>query len=418
MKSTFILQNILQYISKFDASIVEMGGDPEKDEAFLSIILKECIQKKVPPDAIAPTVQAAIEFSAKEGIPISEIPGQVKKREAELANLRTDIETAKLEKNKVLEDNNLTKEFVNEHIQFKERLKAAGLTINDVDAAINVLLNLKAQGYNGKKITARLSRIESLESEERRSQSRCEEWDERRKLYAQTYRLTEWFVYNGYTRLDLERLQSIITEIARREGITLAEAKGRLFYAFISYAALDGLIRQVNSINAGISILEEERKKLLNSLAIYGYFVEVIDALAREIGITAIKPAIDTMCEILASRYYRSNPHALKEDLKELRERRKKEQLQTQQQQQERDEVSKLKDGNDGRSSAAVPALPKRILKPAGDSSDQCKEEEKGGAVSGGERGGVGNNTHATIIRDASEQHDSNQQNGVTGQQT
>jgi hypothetical protein len=351
--------------------IIEMGGNEEKIEAFLSNLKKECIDKKVPPpSAIVPSLQ--------------------------------------------VEDEKLTKDFVKEYTQFKERREAVGLTTKDADADVNVLLNLRALGYDPKKIVAQYSRIKSFESVEKRHQLRCAQWEERIKSYKRTGRLAEWFVLNGYTIPFFDLEKEIIMEIARREGITPAQAKGRLMTAIISYAALDGLIRQVNAINGGISILEKERDDLMNSIATYRYVVDIINALAREIGITKTKVVVDTIWEILASRHYRSNPHALMSDLKELRERRKKEQLQTQQQ--VRDEVTKLKDGNDGTSSA-VPALPKRILKPAGDSSDQCKEE-KGGIVSGGEQGGVGNNTHATIIRDASGQHDSNQQNDVSGQQT
>ena len=385
--------------------IIEMGGNEEKIEAFLSNLKKECIDKKVPPpSAIVPSLQAAIEFSEKEGVPISEVPSQIEKRRTELAKLQAEIEVDKAEKKKVLEDEKLTKDFVKEYTQFKERHEAVSLTTKNADADVNVLLNLRALGYDPKKIVAQYSRIKSFESVEKRHQLRCAQWEERIKSYKRTGRLAEWFVLNGYTIPFFDLEKEIIMEIARREGITPVQAKGRLMTAIISYTALDGLIRQVNAINGGISILEKERDDLMNSIATYRYVVDIINALAREIGITETKVVVDTIWEILASRHYRSNPNALMSDLKELRERRKKERLQTQQQ--VRDEVSKLKDGNDGTSSA-VPALPKRILKPAGDSSHQCKKE-KGGIVSGGEQGGVGNNTRATIIRDASGQHDSN----------
>jgi hypothetical protein len=382
--------------------INEMGGDGEKIEAFLSDLQKECIDKKVPPSAIVPSLQVASEFSQKEGISISEVPSQLEKGKTELAKLRADTDAAKADKKKALEDAKLTEETVRDFIQLQLRLNAVGLTTKNPNAIVNVAFNIIiALGRDPKKIVAQFSKIKSFESVERRHQEKCAYWEEQAKLYSRIYQLAKWFVLNGYMPVDLETQQYIILEIARREAISPAQAKGRLFMAIISYAALDGLIRKVNSINGGIFILEEERNKLLNSLATYRYLVHVIETLARQIGITDTKAVVDTMCEILTSPHYRSNPYALNPDLKELIKRRREEQLQ------KREELSKPKDENDERpSSAAIPpALPERIQKPEGDSPDQCRKEE--GAAAGG-----GNNTHeVTTTSNAQQQQHDNQEN-------
>jgi phosphatidylserine/phosphatidylglycerophosphate/cardiolipin synthase-like enzyme len=71
-----------------------------------------------------------------------------------------------------------------------------------------------------------------------------------------------------------------------------------------------------------------------------------------------------------------------------------------------REEISKLKDENDRRPSgaAAIQALPERIQKPEGDSSDQCRKEE-------GAPGGGGNTHEVTTISNAQEQQHDNQEN-------
>jgi hypothetical protein len=377
--------------------INEMGGDGEEIEPFLSSLLKEYIDKKVPPSAIVPSLQVASEFSEKEGISISEVPSQLENRKIELAKLRADTEAAKADKKKALEDAKLTEEIVRDFIELESRLNAVGLTTKNPDAIVNVAFNIIiALGRDPKKIVAQFSKIKSFESVERQHQQKCAYWEEQAKLYSQIYQLAKWFVLNGYMPVDLETQQYIIVEIARHEGITPAQAKGRLFMAIISYASLDGLIRQVNSINDGIFILEKERNKLLNSLATYRYLVGVIDTLARQIGITETKAVVDSMCKILTSPHYRSNPYALNSDLKELRKRRKEEQLQ------KREELSKIKGQNGGGPSlAAIPALPERIQKPEGDSADQCRKEE--GAAGGGD-------THEVTTSNAQDQHN-NQEN-------
>jgi hypothetical protein len=390
---------------RVEKMINEMGGDEEEIEAFLSDLQKECTDKNVPPSAIVPSLQVASEFSEKEGISISEVPSQLENRKTELAKLRADTDAAKVEKKKALEDAKLSEEIVRDFIQLEFRLNAVGLTTKNPDAIVNVAFNIIiALGGDPKKIVAQFSKINSFESVERRHQQKCAYWEDQAKLYSRIYELAHWFVLNGYMRIDLQTLQDIIVEIARREAITPAQAKGRLFMAIISYAARDGLVRQVNSINGGIFILEKERNRLLNSLANYRYLVDVIDTLVRQIGITETKAVVDAMCEILTSPHYRSNPQALNPDLKELIKRRREEQLQ------KREELSKPKDENDERpSSAAIPpALPERIQKPEGDSPDQCRKEEGAAAAAAG----GGNNTHEiTTTSNAQEQEHDNQEN-------
>src|SRR5919204_378905 len=64
--------------------INEIGGDDEKMQAFLSKVKEECVDKKVPTSAIVPSLRGTIEFSEKEGIPISEVPDQIEKRRKKL----------------------------------------------------------------------------------------------------------------------------------------------------------------------------------------------------------------------------------------------------------------------------------------------------------------------------------------------
>jgi hypothetical protein len=188
--------------------------------------------------------------------------------------------------------------------------------------------------------------------------------------------------------------------------------------AFISYAAIDGLITQVNSINGGISILKQERRKMENSVASYRFVVDEILNLEREVGLALAKQVMDAVYQTLTSPYYRTNPLALPGDLKELIRRKREEQmLESQRQQQQKKEVHGLSKLNDeatatrqtSSASISAPTLPEQIEKREGASSDQFKEGC--GDVSGGEPSERRNDTHPATIQDELGHHDSTQQN-------
>lgn len=172
--------------------------------------------------------------------------------------------------------------------------------------------------------------------------------------------MARWFALDGYLPRDLDLLQHIINEIAGRETITREQAKHKLLMAFISYATLDGLIRQIDWLNEGVSVLNDEHNKLKDSLIPYRHFGDVIFALFIEIGFTKTKEVVDAMRKILVSQYWRCNPQALVLDLEEVRERSGKNEQRPprQQQNKEHEEVAKLNDEDDGSKSPSVAALP------------------------------------------------------------
>lgn len=115
--------------------------------------------------------------------------------------------------------------------------------------------------------------------------------------------MARWFALDGYLPRDLDLLQHIINEIAGRERITPEQAKHKLLMAFISYATLDGLIRQVDWLNERVSVPNDERNKLKDSLIPYRYFADVIFALFIENEFTKIKEVVDAMQKVLVSQY-------------------------------------------------------------------------------------------------------------------
>ena len=402
--------------SRIVTMIIERGGDEEKIDAFLFSLKKECIEKKaLPPSAIVPSLQAAIEFSEKEGIPISEVPSQAEKCKTELTNLEAEIEAAKAEKNKVLNDARLTIEDVNEFRQFRSKLAEVGLTTKDVEKSANAIRNTKALGCDPVKISAQFSRIKSFRSEEREHRLRRAEWEVERKHRDNTDRLAEWFVSNGYKIQFFELVNDILTDIAIRDRITIEQAMGRFITAIISHTARDGLISQVASMNRGLVILDQERQKLQKYVDRYRTLGYVVDALIWEVGPAEAEAIMGTFCEIALSPYYRSNQQGLMHDLNDVRKKRREEQLHRQKQ--NRDMYPKLKHGNaTSASPTSAPPLPVSIenddevaRSPPPPPSDQSRKEEEDAAALSADRGDK--NQIATNAHE--QQRQDNQENGA-----
>jgi hypothetical protein len=136
---------------------------------------------------------------------------------------------------------------------------------------------------------------------EKKHLQKREYWINEAKSYKKIYLVARWFALNGYLPRDLDLLQHIVNEIAGREGMTPEQAKHKLLMAFISYATLDGLIRQVDSLNERVSVLKDEHNKLKDSLIPYRYFADMIFALFIEIGFTKTKEVVDAMRKALVS---------------------------------------------------------------------------------------------------------------------
>ncbi|HEY9406730.1 MAG TPA: hypothetical protein VIP53_04700 [Nitrososphaera sp.] len=111
---------------------------------------------------------------------------------------------------------------------------AVGLTTKASVAIVKTAINITALGGDSKKIFARFSRIESLQSVEKKHLQECKYWINEAKSYRKTYLVARWFALDGYLPRDLDLLQHIINEIAGRERITPEQAKHKLLMAFVS----------------------------------------------------------------------------------------------------------------------------------------------------------------------------------------
>jgi hypothetical protein len=93
----------------------------------------------LPHEKVIQYVNQLYEVSKEESIPPHEVPNYIKEKFEEKQKIDEDIKAA----DTVLQSKNMSIQAINEHLQLNEKLKEHGLSTQDIDKLLNLLLNAK-----------------------------------------------------------------------------------------------------------------------------------------------------------------------------------------------------------------------------------------------------------------------------------
>jgi alcohol dehydrogenase class IV len=77
-----------------------------------------------------------------------ELPGYIKKKLEEKQKIDEQIKQA----DATLQSKNVNIEAINEHLKLNEKLKEHDISTQDIDKLLNILLNAKKYGFDGKEM--------------------------------------------------------------------------------------------------------------------------------------------------------------------------------------------------------------------------------------------------------------------------
>jgi hypothetical protein len=103
---------------------------------------------EIPPEKIICYVNQLYDVSKEESIPVHEVPTYIEKKLEQKEKIDEEIKQA----NDVLQSKNVNIETINEHIQLNEKLNKHDLSFQDIDELLNLLLNAKRYGFDGKEL--------------------------------------------------------------------------------------------------------------------------------------------------------------------------------------------------------------------------------------------------------------------------
>jgi hypothetical protein len=164
-KQGFTLSDLAQHI-RLRNFFIKSGASEEKVESFITNISS----RDVPPERIIELVNQLHDISKSESIPLDQVPEYVREELQEKQKIDEEIRQA----SDVLQSNKINIETIDEYIRVSEKLNEYRLSLHDTDKLLNVLMNAKENGFDGKKIVAKLRKIKRLDKKEERLRNNCE----------------------------------------------------------------------------------------------------------------------------------------------------------------------------------------------------------------------------------------------------
>ena len=122
------------------------------------------------PEEAVEYVNQLFAVSREQSIP----PDQVSNYIREKLEQKQKIDEAIKEANGVLQSKNIDIETINEYVRLNEKLNEYNLSFQDTDKFLALLINAKDNGFDPKKIVAKLKKTQRLQNKEDRLKHQCE----------------------------------------------------------------------------------------------------------------------------------------------------------------------------------------------------------------------------------------------------
>jgi hypothetical protein len=219
---------------------IKSGAAEHKIESFISKVSSS----DVPPEKIIELVYQIYEISRKESIPLDNLPDYINQKLEEKQKIDGEIKEADV----ILQSKNVNIETINEHIRLNERLNEYNLSFQDIDKLLNVLVNTKENGFDGKKIVAKLKKIQRLENKEEKLKRHCEVLSEQVKACNNVIPLAQKLVALNIDIQQLLVFDSTVNQLAKQYNIPPYVAALRLFNEIRDYDKIGGLKKEVSRL--------------------------------------------------------------------------------------------------------------------------------------------------------------------------
>jgi vacuolar-type H+-ATPase subunit I/STV1 len=246
-KQGFALSDLAPHI-RLHNFIRKSGAAEEKVESFIDNINSS----NSPPERIIELVNELFNISTSESIPLDQVPSYINKKLEEKQKIDEQIKEA----DATLQSKNVNIETLNEHIRLNEKLNEYNLSFRDIDKLVNVLINVKENGYDGEKIVARLRKIKRLQNKEEKLKHHCEILSTQVKECNNVLPLAQKIRAMNIGINELLVFDNAVNQIAKQYNLPPSVAALRLLNEIRDYDKIGGMKRQISRLSQQLIVVD------------------------------------------------------------------------------------------------------------------------------------------------------------------
>jgi hypothetical protein len=222
------------------SNFVKSGAAEEKIESFIDNINSS----EVSPGRTIELVNQLHDISKSESIPLDQISTYIERKLEEKQKIDEQIK----ESDAMLQSKNVNIQANNEHLQLNEKLKEHGLSTQDIDKLLNLLLSAKRYGFEGKEIADKLYNIRELEWKEKQLKDKRNKLSKRISKYKDVVPLTEDIAVWGIGIDELLALKIGMNQAAKHYNLPPLAATLRLIDDIKKYNKINGLKEELSAL--------------------------------------------------------------------------------------------------------------------------------------------------------------------------
>jgi hypothetical protein len=238
--------------------IKALGVSEDQMESFLSNISST----ELPPEKIIEIVNQIYEISNAQSVTLDKLPNYIKQKLVEKQGIDEQIQQA----DAILQTKNVAIENINEFLKLGGELEKHGLSTHDIHKLLNVLINAKKYGFDGKEIAEKLYNFKFLEWKEKELKDKRKKLSKRISKYKDVVPLIEDIAALGIGIDELLALKVVIKEAAKHYNLPFVGAALRLIDDIKSYNKINGLKRELDKLSIQKYTLDQACSRQSKSL--------------------------------------------------------------------------------------------------------------------------------------------------------
>jgi hypothetical protein len=210
---------------------IKSGATEDKIESFIDNISSS----NIPPEKVIELVNQLFNISKSESIPLDQ-----------------EIKDA----NDILQNKNGTIETINEYLKLKEELDKYGISTQDIDKLLNLLVNAKEYGFDGKKIVGKLRKIKRLKNKEEKLKHHCEILSEQVKECNNVLPLAQKIRAMNIDIKELMVFDTAVNQVAKQYNLPPSVAASRLLNEIRDYDKIGGMKREISRLSQQLIVVD------------------------------------------------------------------------------------------------------------------------------------------------------------------